>query len=56
MMRWQSESPSPTPAPAGLVVKNGSKTRLKMIGRNADAVVGDAHQDLLDVAAVVAAG
>src|SRR5262249_30190854 len=31
-MLWQSESPSPTPAPAGLVVKNGSKTRSRLSG------------------------
>ena len=56
MMRWQSDSPSPTPAPAGLVVKNGSKTRLRCSGGIPIAVIDHAHQDLLHVAGAVAAG
>ena len=31
-MAWQTESPTPVPKPTGLVVKNGSKIRLRIAG------------------------
>ena len=44
-MPWQTESPIPVPAPGGLVVKNGSKIRLRSSGGDAGAVVRDLELD-----------
>ena len=34
-MPWQIDSPRPVPTPTGLVVKNGSKMRATILGRDA---------------------
>ena len=42
-MPWEIARPRPVPSPTGLVVKNGSKNLLAMLGIDTGAVV--AHRD-----------